>query len=112
MLGITAAQFHLPFYMSRTLPNTFATALACLALGDWVSGLHPRRAIALLVFGTVRAASADLRGPFRVQGSGFRVPEPWTRHISRCSRSCGSRMCCGSPDPWLEAWKACIHDWP
>ena len=54
LLGITAIQFHLPFYMSRTLPNTFATCLACLALGDWISRAHPRRAIVLLVFGTVR----------------------------------------------------------
>lgn len=52
-LVITAVQFHLPFYMSRTLPNTFATAVLGFAIADWLDGRHPRRLIALLAFGTV-----------------------------------------------------------
>jgi hypothetical protein len=31
-----ALQFHLPFYASRTLPNTFALALTNLAIAAWV----------------------------------------------------------------------------
>lgn len=54
-LLITAIQFHLPFYMSRTLPNTFATAVLGFALADWMDARHPRRLVSLLVFATVRA---------------------------------------------------------
>lgn len=50
---LCAIQFHLPFYMSRTLPNTFATAVLGFALADWVTGAHPRRLICLLAFSTV-----------------------------------------------------------
>ena len=46
-------QFHLPFYMSRTLPNTFATAVLGFALADWVTGGHPRRLVCLLALSTV-----------------------------------------------------------
>ena len=53
LLIITAVQFHLPFYMSRTLPNTFATAVLGFAIADWLDGRHPRRLVALLAFGTV-----------------------------------------------------------
>lgn len=50
---LSAIQFHLPFYMSRTLPNTFATAVLGFALADWVTGGHPRRLICLLALSTV-----------------------------------------------------------
>jgi len=33
---LTATQFHLPFYLSRLLPNTLATACAHMALGWWL----------------------------------------------------------------------------
>ena len=47
-------QFHLPFYMSRTLPNTFALAVLGLAIADWIEAKHPRRLVSLLAFATVR----------------------------------------------------------
>lgn len=50
---LTAVQFHLPFYMSRTLPNTFATIVLGFALADWLTGRHPRRLICLLALVTV-----------------------------------------------------------
>lgn len=52
-LLITALQFHLPFYMSRTLPNVLALAVTNLAIADWVRGGRPRRVVALLTFATV-----------------------------------------------------------
>lgn len=33
---ITSTQFHLPFYASRTFPNTFALVLTTFALADWM----------------------------------------------------------------------------
>jgi len=53
---LTSLQFHLPFYFSRTLPNTFATVVTTVALADWVDGRAPRRALVLLA-----AAAAALR---------------------------------------------------
>lgn len=40
------SQFHLPFYMSRTLPNTYALCLCTIAFAYW---LRDRRDIALAV---------------------------------------------------------------
>ena len=56
-LLLTAAQFHLPFYMSRTLPNTFATTILGFATADWVTEKHPKRLICELAFATVRFLS-------------------------------------------------------
>ena len=50
-LLITAVQFHLPFYSSRLLPNTFATILVVHAYAEWFKN-NPRRAAAYLVFTT------------------------------------------------------------
>ena len=57
---LTAVQFHLPFYMSRTLPNTFALAVVSFGTADWLEAKHPRRLISLLAFATVRVPAAPL----------------------------------------------------
>ncbi len=36
LLLLTAVQFHLPFYMTRPLPNTFALILTLNAYADWM----------------------------------------------------------------------------
>lgn len=48
-LLITAVQFHLPFYSSRLLPNTFALVLVTIAYSEWFSR-RPRRTAIYLVF--------------------------------------------------------------
>ena len=68
---ISASQFHLPFYLSRTLPNVFALAVCLRALHHWLEDGQRFRfvlasAVAVVIFrgelalllGT--AAAADL----------------------------------------------------
>ncbi len=47
---LTAIQFHLPFYMSRTLPNTFALFGCLIAYAQWLKGRPVRCLCVLAVF--------------------------------------------------------------
>ncbi|CAM9274569.1 unnamed protein product [Chrysoparadoxa australica] len=49
---VTAVQFHLPFYMTRTLPNTLAMPLVLLALEAWLFGRYTT-ALGFLAVATV-----------------------------------------------------------
>ena len=56
---LTSLQFHIPFYASRPLPNTFAVALASLAHADWISSKRPQRAIVLMAAAVVGPAASQ-----------------------------------------------------
>lgn len=51
LLAITACQFHLPFYSSRMLPNTFALGIVLQVFSFWIGGKISRAAF-WLVFAT------------------------------------------------------------
>jgi len=50
---LTATQFHLPFYASRPLANTYALIPTALGLAAVLRRTRPRLAIVLLTFTTV-----------------------------------------------------------
>ena len=56
---LTCVQFHLLFYSSRPLPNTFALPLVCWAVAEWMSK-RPIRVICILAFTTVRPSCCKL----------------------------------------------------
>uniref|UniRef100_A0A6B2L312 Mannosyltransferase n=1 Tax=Arcella intermedia TaxID=1963864 RepID=A0A6B2L312_9EUKA len=61
---ITSAQFHIMFYYSRTLPNTFALGLVLLGYSYWLSKEY-RKMIAMFTFTmfVFRSEVAVLAGP-------------------------------------------------
>ena len=52
---LSAAQFHLPFYASRMLPNTFAMILTNVAMAAWIQNPRQKFSLYLLLFATVRS---------------------------------------------------------
>ena len=52
---LLASQFHLPFYASRPLANTFALAMCGFGLAAALDGKRPRQAIVLLTISAVRS---------------------------------------------------------
>ena len=79
---ITVAQFHLPFYATRTLPNVFALALVMFALGQLLRG-HVPHAVWTLVFccAVFRSDVAVLAGPLLVEPLLVRRTYPLFRAI-------------------------------
>eukprot|EP00736_Rhodelphis_marinus_P011944 Rmarinus@m.27831 len=68
LVWITCFQFHIPFYMSRTLPNTFAMILVLLAYAAWIRR-QDLLCVMLAVFGAVvfRAEVGILFAPVLIQ---------------------------------------------
>ena len=64
VIFLVAIQFHLPFYMSRPLPNTFALVFVLRAFASWLSQ-RPKQMVGWLAFASVvfRSEIVLLAGP-------------------------------------------------
>ena len=83
--ALTALQFHLPFYMSRTLPNTLALALISLACAEWLAGHRPARTVALLTFTMVHTLLRAPSGSLHMPTCGWLSLRPTAPGVVHCS---------------------------
>lgn len=78
---ITVSQFHFMYYLTRTLPNTFALIFALLAFSYWLEQDHWKfilsSGIGIAVF---RTDLALILGPMLLHDL-YTARMPWTRYV-------------------------------